>query len=67
MEIRLVIQLLFIGLMWGYVAYKEDNWIKTEDDHAPILFWLAMWLLFPLAFMWYMFLDALEKKDKSDF
>jgi len=63
MEIRLVIQLLFIGLMWGYCAYKEDHWIKINDDNnAPILFWLAMGLLFPLAFMWYMLLDVLEKR-----
>lgn len=63
MTIRLVIQLLFIGFMWGYIAYKEDHNIKSEPDPAPILFWLTMWLAFPIAFMRFMFISALEKKQ----
>ena len=60
---RLVIQLLFIGAMWGYAAYREDNRIEPKSDPSPIWFWLAMGLLFPLTFMWYMLLDALEKRE----
>ena len=62
MILRIIVQILFIGIMWGYIAYKQEHKIENISEQAPIWFWLIMGLAFPLAFMWYMFLDALEKK-----
>ena len=66
MLIRLVIQLLFIGLISGYNAYRKDNNIDAETEPYSILYWLLMWLAFPLAFMWFMFLECLEKRWKNN-
>lgn len=64
MILRIMTQILVIGFMWGYIAYREEHKNKIESTLKPasLLFWLTMGLAFPLAFMWYMFLDALEKK-----
>ena len=66
MLIRLVIQLLFIGLISGYNAYRKDNNIEPETEPYSILYWLLMWLAFPLAFMWVMFLESLEKRWRDN-
>jgi len=66
MILRIVVQILFIGIMWGYIAYREEHKIGSTLESTlkptPLWWWLILGLLFPLAFMWYMFLDALEKK-----
>jgi hypothetical protein len=62
MILRIVVQILFIGIMWGYGAYKQEHKIEDISEQASIWFWLIMGLVFPLAFMWYMFLDALKNK-----
>lgn len=63
MTTRFIIQLFAIGLFSGYAAYREDHKIESKSEPAPILFWLVMGLMFPLVFMWFMFLEALEKKS----
>ena len=63
MTTRFIIQLLAIGFFSGYACYREDHKIESESKPAPILYWLAMGLMFPLVFMWMMFLEALEKKN----
>lgn len=60
---RLVIQLLFIGLASGYYAYKVDNNKETKSEPLSVLYWLLLWLAFPLAFMWFMLLESLSKKE----
>ena len=62
MILRIVLQILVIGAMWGYIAYKQEHKIESKSEPTPLWYWLMVGLLFPLAFMWYMFLDALEKK-----
>jgi len=60
---RFIIQLLAIGFFSGYACYREDHKIESKSEPASILYWLSMGLIFPLAFMWLMLLDALGKKD----
>ena len=63
MEIRLLIQFLFVWLCGWLWYYKKDHNIKYLDEKpepAPLLFWVIMWLLFPIAFMWWEFMDKLE-------
>lgn len=64
MTTRLTIQLLFIGFLLGYKSYRIDNKIAdTETEPRWILYWLFLWLLFPIPFIIAFFLDALNKKD----
>ena len=64
MTTRLVLQLLFIGIILGYKCYRIDNKIaERETEPYSILYWLCMWLVFPIAFMFFFILDALNKKD----
>ena len=64
MTTRLVIQLMFIGIVLGYKCYKIDNKIaEREIEPYPIRYWVCLWLVFPITFMFFAFLDALNKKS----